>query len=231
MSLRFQIDHRPDFALLRVNLAPGEQIFAEPSAMATMDTTVALRSSMRGGLLTSLGRAMGGENLVMNTFSGERGGGEVTFAPGPLGDISHYALTGNTLFMQRGAFVAHSSGVQVTGKWEGARGFFGDTGLILLKAQGMGDVFFNTYGAVIEVDVRGDYFVDTGYVVAFEDTLNYRITVLPGLGLGARAKSFLFGGEGLVCRFNGQGKVWVQTRAVQPFLRWINPFRRVEKRQ
>ncbi|MFW6457598.1 MAG: AIM24 family protein [Planctomycetota bacterium] len=38
-------------------------------------------------------------------------------------------------------------------------------------------------------------------------------------------KSFFFSGEGLVCRFNGQGKVWVQTRQVPAFSSWISPFR------
>ena len=52
----------------------------------------------------------------------------------------------------------------------GMKGFFSGEGLFLLKAQGQGDIFFNTYGAAIEVDVSGNYVVDTDYVVAFEDT-------------------------------------------------------------
>ena len=55
------------------------------------------------------------------------------------------------------------------------------------------------------------------------------MSILPGLGRGAQVKSLFFGGEGLVCRFNGQGCLWVQTRAVNPFLNWVNPFRRVQK--
>ena len=65
--------------------------------------------------------------------------------------------------------------------------------------------------------MKSDFIVDTGYIVAFEDTLEYRVSVLPGLRAGSKIKSFLFGGEGLVCRFSGQGKVWIQTRYVHPF--------------
>jgi len=126
--------------------------------------------------------------------------------------------------------MAHSEGVEVTGKWQGARGFFSGEGLILLKASGHGDIFFNSYGAIMEIDVKSDFIVDTGYIVAFEDTLEYRVTVLPGLRAGSKIKSFLFGGEGLVCRFSGQGKVWIQTRYVHPFLYWINPFRPKKKK-
>ena len=73
----------------------------------------------------------------------------------------------------------HSDGVEVTGKWQGAKGFFGGEGLVLLKASGEGDIFFNSYGAILSVDVTDEYIVDTGYIVAFEDTLNYNISVPP----------------------------------------------------
>lgn len=228
-SYDFDIVHRPDFALLCVRLRQNEHIFAEPSAMVSMDTGITLTAGLRGGLLQSLGRAMGGESLIINTFTA-RTAGEVVFAPGPMGDMVHYRLAGNRIMLQRGAFVAHGPGVEISGKWEGMRGFFSGEGFVLLRASGTGDLFFNTYGGLIEVDVVGDYFVDTGYVVAFEDTLGYRITTLPGLGIGGQMKTFFFGGEGLVCQFSGQGKLWIQTRAIPPFLTFVHPFRPVKKK-
>jgi uncharacterized protein (TIGR00266 family) len=139
-------------------------------------------------------------------------------------------MTGGRLLLQRGAYLANGEGVALSAKWEGARGFFAGQGLILLQANGAGDLFFNAYGAVLELNVAGEYMVDTGYVVAFEDTLQYQVTTLPGLGLGSRAKSFFFGGEGLVVRFSGQGRVWVQTRTINPFLSWVYPYRPQKKR-
>jgi len=223
--LDFEISHRPDFALLTVRLSQGQHMFAEPSAMASMDTSVTLRSGLRGGIAKTIGRAFAGENVVVNRFTADAGPGEVRFAPGPAGDMSHYRLTGNRLYLQRGAFVAHGDAVEVSASWQGARGFFSGEGMVLLQATGEGDLFFNSYGAILEVEVSGNYIVDTGYVVAFEDTLSYDVTVLPGLGVGAKIKSLLFGGEGLVCRFGGQGKVWIQTRTVNPFLTWLHPYR------
>jgi uncharacterized protein (AIM24 family) len=38
-------------------------------------------------------------------------------------------------------------------------------------------------------------------------------------------KSLFFSGEGLVCRFRGQGKAWIQTRKVPAWISWVNPFR------
>lgn len=230
-SLAFDIVHRPDFAMLRVQLGQGQHVFAEPAAMASMDSSIVLRAGLKGGILGSMGRVLAGESLIVNTFTAERAAGEVTFAPGPAGDILHYGLRGGRLLLQRGAYLAHSDGVEISGKWGGARGFFSGQGLVLLAASGTGDVFFNAYGAVLEMDVTDDFIVDTGYVVAFEDTLSYDVSVLPGLGFAGRAKSFFFGGEGLVVRFSGQGRVWVQTRTVNPFLSFIYPYRPQKRRE
>jgi uncharacterized protein (TIGR00266 family) len=222
--LQHQIRMRPDFSLLTVSLERGQKVYAEPSAMVSMSPHVKLTAGFKGGALKSLGRLMGGESMIVNTFSAEDGPGEVLFAPGHLGDTQHYRLTGGTLYLQRGAYMANGEGVEISGKWQGAKGFFSGEGLVLLKATGTGDVFFNSYGAILEINVTGDYLVDTGFIVAFEDTLQYRVSVLPGLR-GGGFKRLFFSGEGLVCRFSGQGRVWVQTRDVIPFLSWVNPFR------
>ncbi|MGB0678410.1 MAG: TIGR00266 family protein, partial [Polyangiales bacterium] len=225
-TLQHQIEHRPDFSLLRVELAPGQKIFAEPSAMVTMAPDIQMKAGFRGGVLATVGRAFAGESLIVNTFTAGSQGGEVSFAPGPMGDMVHHPLDGSLdVMLQKGAFVAHGDGVDISASWQGARGFFSGEGMILLKASGQGDLFFNTYGALIEVEVNGNYSVDTGYVVAFESSLNYHVGILPGTNLGGKLKSFLFGGEMLVCHFSGRGKLWVQTRAVMPFLRWVWPYR------
>ena len=91
------------------------------------------------------------------------------------------------------------------------KGFFSGESLFLIKASGNGDIWFSSYGAILEIPVNGSYIVDTGYIVAFEDTLNYNVEMLGGLSFKS-LKTSIFGGEGLVCRFSGQGKLWIQTR-------------------
>jgi len=225
-ELRYTVEHRPDFAMLTVHLEEGQRMQAEASAMTTMDPSIHMKAGFKGGLLKAVGRGLGGESMIQNTFTARDGPGSVGLAPGPMGDLVHHRLDGGgKLLLQRGAYLASSEGVEVSGSWQGMRGFFSGEGLVLLRASGEGDLFFNTYGAILEVDVRDQYYVDTGYVVAFEDTLQYTITTLPGLSIGGRAKAFLFGGEGLVCRFSGSGKLWIQTRAVNSFLTWVWPYR------
>lgn len=224
-GLEFSISQRPDFAMVEVILQQGQKVYAEPSAMASMDSTVTLKAGFKGGFGKTLGRALGGESLIMNTYTASRGLGRIAFASGQPGDVVHYALDCTTLMLQRGAFMAHGDGVELAGKWQGAKGFFSGEGLVLLKASGSGDLFFGSYGAILGIDVTDSYIVDSGYVVAFEDTLEYSVSALPGLRLGSKIKTFFFGGEGLVCRFKGQGRVWIQTRHVHSFMSWVNPYR------
>lgn len=227
-GLKFEISQRPDFAIVSVQLQSGQRVFSEPSAMVSMTPSLTMKAGLKGGLKKAVGRMFSGESMIVNTFSADNGDGEVTFAPAIPGDMRHYRLDNSSLYVQRGGFVAHSDGIELSAKWQGARGFFSGQGLVLLKAEGTGDLFFNSFGAILEINVTDSYIVDTGYVVAFEDTLDYEVTVLPGSRPLKTIKNFLFGGEGLVCRFSGQGKVWVQTRYVHSFLSWVYPFRPVK---
>ena len=229
-GLDFEISQRPDFAIVSVQLRAGETVYSEPAAMASMTPNLKMKAGLKGGFKKALGRMFAGESMIVNTFTAETAPGEVTFAPGIPGDMMHYRLDNSSLYLQRGAFLAHSEGVELSAKWQGAKGFFSGQGLVLLKASGTGDLFFNSFGAILEIDVADEYVVDTGYIVAFEDTLDYKVVVLPGSRPTKTIKNFLFGGEGLVCRFSGQGKVWVQTRYVHPLLSWIYPFRPVQSK-
>ena len=59
-STQFEISHRPDFAQLAVNLQQGEKIYAEPSAMVSMDgKTIDLKAGLKGGLLKAVGPRTG----------------------------------------------------------------------------------------------------------------------------------------------------------------------------
>lgn len=218
-GLRYSIAGRPDFAFLTVHLPKGETLKVEASAMAGMDTHVEMKTKLRGGL----GRFLTGESLFINEFTAAGGPGEIQIAPGSPGDLDHVYLDGDAVFLQSSAFVAAAPGVEVESKWQGARGFFSGEGLFLIRCSGRGDLWFNTYGAIIEVPVDGDYVVDTGHVVAFTDGLQYQVTSIGGY------KSLFFSGEGLVCRFRGNGRLWIQSRKLPAFARWVFPFRRTKK--
>lgn len=217
----FRIEGRPDFSFLTVTVPANQKIKVEASAMATMDTHLEMKTRMRGGL----GRLMTGESIFINEFTAPGGPGEIGIAPAAPGDMGHVFLNDDTIYLQNSAFVAAGPEVEVESKWQGlTKGFFSGESLFLIRAKGKGDLWFNTYGAMIEIDVKGDYVVDTGNIVAFTEGLEYKVSKVGGY------KSLFFSGEGFVCRFSGEGKVWIQTRGVDAFLSWLHPYRPVPKR-
>lgn len=217
----FRIEGQPDYAFLTVTIPANETLKVEASAMATMDTHLVMKTKFRGGL----GRFVTGESIFRNEFKAQSGPAEIGIAPGAPGDLRHVYLKDETIFLQNSAYVASTDGVDIATKWQGlTRGFFSGESFFLIRAQGRGDLWFSSYGGIIEIDIDGDYVVDTGNIVAFTDGLEYSITKMGSY------KSLFFSGEGLVCRFKGRGKVWIQTRKAAAFVAWAWPFRPVKSR-
>lgn len=218
--MKIGISGKPDFAMVHLGLDPGESVVAESGAMVSKTPGIEIQTAARGGLLESAKRAvLGGESFFVNTFTA-REAGRLALAPGCPGDVLHVPLNGE-LIVQKGSFLASTPGIKLDTKWAGLKGFFSGEGFFLLQAAGQGELFLSSYGAIEEVAVDGDYIVDTGHIVAFESALSYSVQKL------GTWRQTIFSGEFLVCRFSGRGRVWVQTRAVQPFASWIHPYRRV----
>jgi uncharacterized protein (TIGR00266 family) len=225
----FTLEHRPAYASLVVNLKPNQKIIVEAGAMAAMDSHIQLQSKTRGGLGQSLARMLAGESLFLSEFTAQQRAGKIYISPGVPGDICHYYLDGNqSLFIQSAGFVACSPTVELQTQWQGmSKGFFSGESFFLIQAVGRGDVWFSSYGGIVEIPIEGGYIIDTGYIVAFEDSLAYRVEILGGLSVRALGVA-VFGGEGWVCRFRGTGKAWIQSRELNNLLNFLNPFRPVK---
>ena len=214
-----EILYQPSYSLARVKLQAGEAITAEAGAMVSMSEGITIETGAKGGFFAGLKRSvLGGESFFMNTFRASAPG-EITLAPPLPGDIAHFKLNGQTIFVQSSSYIASSPDISVDTKWAGAKGFFAKEGLFLLKVQGTGDVFLSSYGAIHEVKLEEgqSYTIDNGHMVAFDEGVNYTIKRVGGL------KSTLFSGEGLVCNYTGPGRVFLQTRSEDAFLAWLIP--------
>jgi uncharacterized protein (TIGR00266 family) len=130
-------------------------------------------------------------------------------------------MTGQELYLERGAFLASTGSVVCDSKWDGLKGLF-NQGLFILKCSGTGTLFFHAYGDIQCVDVDGEYVIDNGYAVAWEPSLQYSLT------RARKIRSFLFGDQ-LLLRFSGRGRVWVQSRSPQSLANFVHPFRRVKR--
>ncbi|MEM6532782.1 MAG: TIGR00266 family protein [Myxococcota bacterium] len=231
--MKFSIDHGPSFAWLRVNLEPGESIQAEAGAMVMRSPQLEMSTRLNAGrgagifrkflaIITAIFRKFfGGEAMFVNEFSGTQRG-EVVIAPALSGHVVHRRLGPNDrLLLQAGAYLASTGNIDAKLKWGGIRTLFGGEGLFLLECTGEGDLFINAYGSIVPIEVSGEYIVDTGHIVAFDGSLNFKIK-----GVSGGLKSLFFSGEGLVVNFSGRGTVYLQSRNVSALVGWISPFLR-----
>ena len=221
--MKYEIMGKPDFPCVKISLEAGESIISESGAMVAHSTNVAIKTEARGGIFQAAKRSLlGGESFFINTFTSENGPGEIYFTSATTGDLEALRLENRELIMSRGAFVCSSPGISVDSKWGGFKAMFSGEGLFFLKASGTGDIFFSSFGAIHQVNLSGEYIVDTGHIVAFEPSVSFKLERVGGL------KSLFLSGEGLVCRFSGQGKLYIQTRNQNSFTAWANQFRRIE---
>jgi uncharacterized protein (TIGR00266 family) len=225
--MQYQLRDKPDFAMVEVRFdQAGEQLLVESSAMVARDTAMEMKTAIQGGLLNAAKRKLlGGESIFQNTFTATAPGQSLWLAPGPEGDVQALELDGSyPVMLNSGAFLASAPSVTLDTKWGGAKGFFSGTGFFLLRAEGHGPLFFGAYGGLHAIDVGpGGYVVDTSHVVGFTGGLDYRVTKVGGM------KSLFFSGEGLVCEFHGQGRLWISTRNPGSLASFLHPFRRVQR--
>ncbi len=218
--MEIEIKHQPAFALAVVRLAPSEEIKVEPGAMVSFSAGVTSETDVTGGLMRGIQRLFGGESFFQNTFRAPEAGGEITLAPTLVGDIGVLEISADySLLLQSGAYLAAEHDVTFDTSWGGARGFFGGPGLLLLRVTGQGKVLYAGYGGLEErrLDAGQVYTVDTGHIVAMDDSIHYTVR-----GMG-NLKGTLFSGEGLVGELTGPGRVIMQSRSERDFIAWLTP--------
>jgi len=215
--------------VIRIRLQPGQELYAEAGKMVYKQPQVAWETRMTGEtlgekLLGALKRKLMGESLFLTYFRASVPG-EVGFAGSYPGRVQAFELKpGQTIFVQRDAFVVAQSSIQLNiamVKRLGA-GFFGGEGFILEQLTGPGTVFIHAGGDFVEFTLAAgeSLQIDTGCIVAFEETVDYDIQLAGGI------RTALFGGEGLfLATLTGPGRVIVQSLTLQKMRRELAPYR------
>jgi uncharacterized protein (TIGR00266 family) len=226
---RFEITHGPSFAMLRVDLQPGQVVVAEAGAMVARHQPVGMEVKLNAGasagffdklmaiVIAFVRKVIGGETFFVNHFSAPQGG-SLWLAPTMAGGISHRRLAGEKITLSTGAYLASSGPLDVRMKFGGLRSILAKEGAFFLEVSGHGDLWFNSYGGIHPIDVNGSYIVDNGHLVGFEGDLTFTIRPAGGGMMGLVAS-----GEGLVAEFQGRGRVYIQSRNMSSLLDWLNP--------
>lgn len=217
--MQCELLYRPVSTMAEVNLAPGEQFLAEPGAMIGMSSNLHMQtglagSSSGGGFLDKIasaaGRLLTGESFFQNTYTAQGGPGQLLLAHSLPGDMALIDIQPHGLKIVSTAFVGSTTGVQTQAEFGGARTFFGGESLFLLSANASAagqQILLGAFGGIQELVCDGTLVIDTGHLVAWDGSLTFDVTKAAGGWIA----SYL-SGEGLVCRFRGQGRIWMQTR-------------------
>jgi uncharacterized protein (TIGR00266 family) len=224
-----------DIQIVEIELDPNETVIAEAGSMLYMEDGIQFETKMGDGsqpdqgfmgkLLQAGSRVITGESLFMTHFT-NRGVGKrkVTFAapyPGTVMPINLGNIYGNTLIVQKDAFLCAALGTRLSIQFNQrlGSGFFGGEGFVLQKVQGDGMAFIHAGGVVIERTLNNEMIrVDTGCVVGFEPSINFDIQRSGGL------KSMIFGGEGIfLATLRGSGKVWIQSMPISKLVQRLAP--------
>ena len=211
-----------DMQLVEVELDPDETVIAEAGAMNYMEEGIEFKAKLGdgsdadSGLLGKLFRAgkrvLAQESLFLTHFTNrDSKKRRVAFSapyPGKIIPVDMAKLNGD-LLCQKDAFLcaAYGTRIDIAFTKRFGTGLFGGEGFILERISGDGMVFIHAGGTVIKKELNYNVLkIDTGCIVAFEETIDYSIELVGGL------KSMLFGGEGLfLATLRGKGTVYLQS--------------------
>ncbi|MCA0755309.1 TIGR00266 family protein [Paenibacillus sp. N4] len=221
--MNYEIFYKGAFAMLKVKLNQGESVKGEMGAMVSMSPSIDLKGTVDGGIMRGLGRMLSGETFFFQEMTAVRGQGEILLAPPSLGDIEAIELDGSyKLYVQKDGFLAGTSGIEVNTKMQNlGRGLLSGEGFFIVEISGRGTVFLSSYGAIHAINLAPgeEVTIDNGHLVAWPGYMQYSIDKASKGWL-----SSFTSGEGLVCKFRGEGVVLVQSRNPASFGNWLKKF-------
>jgi uncharacterized protein (TIGR00266 family) len=214
--------------VLEIGLEAGDKIISEPGQFSWMSPNVLLQTTAltagSTGLWGALGRALAGGGLFMNEYQSTGGQAMVAFAAKVPGTIMEVPIApGRTYMVHRHGFLCGTQGVEISIGFQRSlgAGLFGGEGLILQKLGGNATAWVELGGEIVSYDLKPgeSLVVHPGHIGMFEDTVNFDISLIPGL------KNAIFGGDGLfVARLTGPGKIWLQTLTMPNLAHALTPY-------
>jgi len=217
-------------------LGPGQQVYCEAGKFLWKTPNVSMQTRLGKGApgsepedgggsffkkalntATDMGkRALAGESLAMQWFEASGDSGLVAFAGVLPGHMRVIELDGTKSWMaEKDAFVAAEGGVDFDIAFGGFKaGRKGGEGMVLERFSGVGTLIIAGAGNFIDLNPAkygGKLQVDTGCVVAFEESIRYGVERVGGLN-AQTAMTAMFGGEGLsLATLEGDGQVIIQS--------------------
>jgi uncharacterized protein (TIGR00266 family) len=214
--------------VLDVQLDPNESVYSESGELSWMSSSIQMTTHTQmgggGGLFGILKRVAGGGSLFMTEYRAFQYPGEVSFATKMPGHIVPVQLgQGPEYMVHRHGFLCATPQVTIGVGFQQSlgAGIFGGDGFLLQKLSGQGTAWLELSGELISKTLApGEVLrVHPGHVGAFQSSVAFQITMVPGL------KNAIFGGDGLfLAVLTGPGTVMLQTLPISRLAHQIGEY-------
>jgi uncharacterized protein (TIGR00266 family) len=214
--------------VLEVQLDPNESVFSESGELSWMTASIQMRTHTQagggGGLFGVLKRMAGGGSIFMTEYQAYQYPGMVAFATRVPGHIVPVELgQGPEYLVHRHGFLCATPQVSLSVGFQQSlgAGIFGGDGFLLQKVSGYGTAWIELSGELIQYNLApGEVLrVHPGHVGAFQSSVSFQITMVPGI------KNMIFGGDGLfLAVLTGPGTVWLQTLPISRLAHQISEY-------
>ena len=201
--------------VLEFLLDPNESIISEAGELSWMSSSIQMTTHTQlgggGGLFGVIKRVAGGGTFFMTEYRAVGARGELAFATKVPGHILPVEIGhGHEYMIHRHGFLCATPQVQISVGFQQSlgAGIFGGDGFLLQHVTGQGMAWIELSGELIVKELQpGETLrVHPGHVGAFQTSVSFQITTVPGI------KNMIFGGDGIfLAALTGPGKVWLQT--------------------
>ncbi len=202
-----------------MELGPGEKVYVEGGHLIYKSPSVGLKTSLKGGLLAGLKRALTGATFFVLELEGPGVASMAGFAPGKIVEIN--LSEGDEVLAEHRSFLAAEDSVKYDASLVGLGfGWLGGEGLLMARFRGPGKVFLHATGDAIEVRLGPGESVEAeaGHVLAFDSSVRVSVSRVGGL------RTMLFGEEGLwFAKVTGPGRVWLRALSRQQMIMGLMP--------
>jgi len=214
--------------VLDVQLDCNESVFSESGELSWMTASIQMTTHTQmgggGGLFGVLKRVAGGGSIFMTEYRAMQYPGEVSFATKVPGHIVPVQVApGQEYLVHRHGFLCATPQVTISVGFQQSlgAGIFGGSGFLLQRVAGLGMAWLELSGELIMKNLApGEtLLVHPGHVGAFQASVNFQITTVPGI------KNLIFGGDGIFLGvLTGPGTVWLQTLPISRLAHQISEY-------
>src|ERR1700683_4136259 len=221
--------------VLEFILEPNEAIISEAGELSWMGATIQMTTHTQmaggGGFFGAIRRVAGGGSLFMTEYRASGAAGELAFATKGPGHILPVPVgNGNEYLVHRHGFLCATPQIQLSVGFQQSlgAGIFGGDGFLLQHVSGAGTAWLELSGELVMKELQpGETLrVHPGHVGAFESSVGFQITTVPGI------KNLIFGGDGIfLAALTGPGKIWLQTLPIVRLAHEIFEYMPAQQRQ